>query len=116
MRRSSAEFEVAKEPSAIREQFLDELGTPLARQGFGPKDFAESYLVFERRYIPPFAWILLVLVIPIGILALIFWRDTATLFVEFEEASNLTRIKIDGRATRRVWSLIREWGPSTEIA
>ena len=109
MQRSSLVFELDQDANSAREQLLDNLGSPLAQRGFGPKDFAESYLVFERRYIPWFAIVLAVLLFPIGLLFLLI-KNTATLFIEFDEEAPQTRIKVDGRASRRVWVLIRDWG------
>jgi hypothetical protein len=109
MRRSALEFELDQDLVNAREQFLDDLGSPIARSGFGPKDFADSYLIFERRYIPWFAIVLAVLLFPIGLLFLLI-KNTATLFVEFGEESARTHIKVDGQASKRVWTLIRDWG------
>ena len=108
MRRSAIEFEIDRDLESAREEFLDELGSPIARNGFGPKDFAETYLIFERRYIPGWAIALAVLLFPIGLLFLI-GKNTATLFVQFDEESGRTDIKVDGKASGRVWRLIRNW-------
>ena len=108
MQRASLELELDQDPASTRERFLDDLGSPLARKGFGPKDFAESYLVFERDYIPWFAIVLAVVIFPIGLLFL-FIKKPATLFVEFNEKAAGTRIKVDGRASHTAWSLIRDW-------
>lgn len=109
MYHSRFEIESDQDLGSTRERLLDDLGSPFARDGFGPKDFAETYLVFERRYIPWWAIVLAVGLFPIGVLFLLI-KNTATLFIEFDEEATGTRInKVDGQASPEVWALIYHW-------
>ena len=90
-------------------------GSSRPRRVFGPKDFAESYLIFDRRYIPWYAIALAILFFPIGLLALLI-KNTANLLVGLEEESGQTQIKVDGSASRGVWRLIRDWSATAGLA
>jgi hypothetical protein len=110
MVRSSLEVTMAQGLQEAREQVLDDLGSPLAQRGFGPKDFAASYLVFEREYVPGISWFLTIILFPIGLLFFFLMRAKANLFFEFSAGQDVgTLLKIDGKAPRSVWRQIEGW-------
>ena len=101
MKSFSHDAHTSKPPDTVRREAFTSVTHPLAQYGYVLTTESELGLTFAREYRPWWAWVLAVVIFPIGYLFL-FAPYTATITVALEPENSGTLVRVAGAGERKV--------------
>ncbi len=101
MKTFSHDIQTTKSPKTVVTEALGALTGPLGKYGYVLTTQSESGLTFARSYRPWWAWVLAVVIFPIGLLFLLS-PETATITIVLEPNKSGTVVRVAGLGEPKV--------------